>query len=259
MIESDVASLVEFTPSGLREDSMDRWTDDGRTDARKNNIAFVHPYHEGKWCSKLVWIPLSGLGVDCVMDGRRMHGWLDAWKNNVALEHLYHERKRRSKFDWIPPSDLGGDCLTDGGIHNSPSFFFFFFFFFFNRGDNKQAIILLSESISLCRVSLFHVPWCNNCVLAKKNEKLLPLVEPFFSFSVVLMKSVIEPLHLTQAFTVLYIVSSTLYRCPLTLSFLTIFHRISFFTESTQQAHDVETNVDSTLIQRLYFARCRSA
>ena len=47
MSGSDEASLVD-SPSGLGVDSvMDRWMD-----AQKNNVAFAHPYHEGKWCSK---------------------------------------------------------------------------------------------------------------------------------------------------------------------------------------------------------------
>ena len=46
---SDEASFVEFRPSGLRGDSMtDRWTDDGRMDAWKINVALAQPYHEEK-------------------------------------------------------------------------------------------------------------------------------------------------------------------------------------------------------------------
>ena len=82
MRESDVASLVEFpalpprppppparpTTSGLG----------GTMDARENNVALAHPYHEWKWCSKFGWIPPSGLGGDSVTDkwtvDRRMDG-----------------------------------------------------------------------------------------------------------------------------------------------------------------------------------------
>ena len=44
MIGIDVASLVEFSPV-VYEDGR---TTDGRTDAMKNNVALVLPYHEGK-------------------------------------------------------------------------------------------------------------------------------------------------------------------------------------------------------------------
>ena len=55
-------------PSDLWGDSVtDKWTDDGRADAQKNNSALAYPYHEWK-SSKFGWIPPSGLGGDSMTD-----------------------------------------------------------------------------------------------------------------------------------------------------------------------------------------------
>ena len=47
----------------------DKWMDNGRRDAQKNNAALAHLYHEGKRCSKFGRIPPSGLGGDSVTEG----------------------------------------------------------------------------------------------------------------------------------------------------------------------------------------------
>ena len=46
----------------------DRWTDDGRTDTRTNNVAVAHPIYEGKYYSKFGLIPPTGLSRNSVKD-----------------------------------------------------------------------------------------------------------------------------------------------------------------------------------------------
>ena len=73
-------------PSNLGGDSVtERWTDPGRTDAKKMLLSHTH-YHEGSLCSKFGLIPFSCLRADGVMDR-----WMDARKNNVTLTDPYHE------------------------------------------------------------------------------------------------------------------------------------------------------------------------
>ena len=90
MMGSDAASLVEFRPVVYEEIA---WYTDGRTtdawrmDAQKNMFALANPYHEGKWCGKFGWIPLSGVGGDSVTD-RRTHGRMDHGKI-VLLSHTF--------------------------------------------------------------------------------------------------------------------------------------------------------------------------
>ena len=63
MRRSDVARLVEIRPMVLLRDSVtDRWTNDGCTDARNNNVALAHPCYEGKQCSKFGKTPTNGFG-----------------------------------------------------------------------------------------------------------------------------------------------------------------------------------------------------
>ena len=62
----DVVSLVEFRL--VVKEKMAWQTNRRTTDARKNNVALAHNYHEGKRCSKFGRTPPSGLGRDSVMD-----------------------------------------------------------------------------------------------------------------------------------------------------------------------------------------------
>ena len=64
---------------------IDTWMDNGRTDGRtEKNVAFAHPCHEGKLCSKFGRIPSSGIGGDSVTD-RRTDGRMEALIISASL------------------------------------------------------------------------------------------------------------------------------------------------------------------------------
>ena len=92
---SDVAGLDEFQPV-VKEITWptDGRTTDGRTDARKNNVALAPPLHEGKWCSKFVWISPTGLGGE--HDGRTDRRWRSQYPHSLKKK----KKKKKKKKNW---------------------------------------------------------------------------------------------------------------------------------------------------------------
>ena len=88
---SDVAGLDEFQPvvKEITWPTDGRMTD-GRTDARKNNVALAPPLHEGKWCSKFVWISPTGLGGE--HDGLTDRRWRSQYPHSL--------KKKKTRGPW---------------------------------------------------------------------------------------------------------------------------------------------------------------